>query len=56
MFPTWEAAFKNRSMQEMFTKVHPGKNYQEESARMGKIRDIARRELWVVVERVEKQK
>ena len=56
MFPTWAAAFASRSMEEAFKKVHPGKNYQAAVDTMGKIRDIARRELWVVVERVEKKK
>jgi hypothetical protein len=54
MFPTWNAAFAARSMQSIFDKVHPGKNYQENAEKIPKLRDLARRELWVVVERVEK--
>lgn len=56
MYPTWDAAFASRSMQATFEKVHPGKSYQEASAAMPKLRDLAKRELWVVVERVEKTK
>lgn len=56
MYPTWEAAFVTRSMQATFEKIHPGKSYQEASATMPKLRSLAKRELWVVVERVEKSK
>jgi hypothetical protein len=56
MYPTWEAAFASRSLQAAFEKVHPGKSYQEASASMPKLRSLAKRELWVVVERVEKAK
>ena len=56
MYPTWEAVFKSRSMSETFAKVHPGKKLEDASATMGKVRSLARRELWVVVERVEKAK
>lgn len=54
MFPTWQAAFVSRSMQSIFAKVHPGKDYQATADSIPKLRDLARRELWVVVERVEK--
>lgn len=56
MFPTWEAAFARRSLQAKFEKVHAGKSYQETMAAMPKLRSLAKRELWVVVERVEKTK
>lgn len=56
MFATWDAAFASRPLQAKFEKVHPGKSYQEASASMGKLRSLAKRELWVVVERVEKAK
>ena len=56
MFPTWEAAFASRPLQPQFEKIHPGKSYAEASASMGKLRSLAKRELWVVVERVEKAK
>jgi hypothetical protein len=36
--------------------VHAGKNYQEFSAKIPKLRDLARREMWEVIERVEKKK
>lgn len=54
MFPTWQAAFAARSAQAVFEKAHPGKNYQETMGNLGKLRSLARRELWVVVARVEK--
>ena len=54
MFPTWKAAFEARSMQPIFAKVHPGKSYDDAAASIPKLRSLARRELWVVVERVEK--
>lgn len=57
VFPTWEAAFKTLSSgRELFTKVHPGKKFEETMGNMSKMRDHAKRELWVVVERVEKKK
>ena len=56
MYPTWEAAFASRSLQATFEKIHPGKSYQEVSTAMPKLRSLAKRELWVVVERVEKSK
>jgi hypothetical protein len=55
MFPTWEAAFASRSMQATFEKVHPGKSYSEAAANMGKLRSLAKREMWQIVERVDKQ-
>jgi hypothetical protein len=54
MFPTWQAAFAPRSMQSVFAKVHPGKDYQAAADSIPKLRDLARRELWVVVDRIEK--
>ena len=56
MYPTWDAIFATRSMQSAFEKVHPGKSYQEASASIPKLRSLGKRELWVVVERVEKSK
>lgn len=57
IFPSWEAAFKTMSPgREVFAKVHPGKNIDEVMGNMSKMRDHAKRELWVVVERVEKKK
>jgi hypothetical protein len=54
MFPTWKAAFATRNTQETFEKVHAGKKYQDAADSMTKLRDLARRELWVVVDRVQK--
>jgi hypothetical protein len=56
MFPTWEAAFKSRSLQAAFEKVHPGKSYFEAATNMNKLRSLAKREMWQIVERVEKAK
>jgi hypothetical protein len=56
MFPSWEAAFASRSAQDVFAKVHAGKNYQDTMSPMSKLRSLARREMWVVVERVEKKR
>jgi len=55
MYPSWDAAFKQRSIQTTFDKVHSGKNFQQTMNRLSKLRDLARRELWVVVERVAKK-
>ena len=54
MFPTWAAAFKNWSAEDLFKKVHPGKNIDEAFANLEKLRSLAMRELWVVTERVAK--
>ncbi len=54
MFPNWQAAFTARATQAIFEKVHPGKTYQQMSEGLSKLRELARRELWVVVDRVEK--
>ncbi len=56
MYPTWDAAFAARPTEATFAKVHPGKSYTEFSASIPKLRNLARRELWEVVERVEKKK
>ena len=57
IFPSWEAAFKTMSSgRDLFAKVHPGKNFGEVMGNMSKMRDHAKRELWVIVERVEKKK
>jgi hypothetical protein len=55
MFPSWQATFTSRPGRPIFEKVHPGKNYDEAMAEMSKMRSLAQRELWVVVERVEKE-
>jgi hypothetical protein len=54
IFPSWDAAFKTMSSgADVFAKVHAGKNAQEVMSGMSKLRDHARRELWVVVERFD---
>jgi hypothetical protein len=55
IYPTWDAVFKQRSTQATFEKIHSGKNYQQTMDRVPKLRDLARRELWVIVERVAKK-
>lgn len=55
MYPTWESYFTTRVVKTTFDKVHAGKNYAETTAAIAKTRDMARRELWVVVERVAKK-
>ena len=54
MFPTWAAVFKQWFSEEVFAKVHPGKNLEETFAQLGELRSLAVRELWVVNERVAK--
>jgi hypothetical protein len=54
IYPTWSAVFATRPTQATFEKVHPGKNYEKTFEGLGKLRELARRELWVVVDRVEK--
>lgn len=56
MFPTWKSAFSAwSSSRDLFAKVHPGKDYNQTMGELNKLRDLARRELWMVVERVEKK-
>lgn len=54
MFPTWEAVFQNRGIDEAFAKVHPGKDIDKTFDEVAKLRSLAVRELWVVRERVAK--
>lgn len=55
MFPTMEAAFQPRDSKAAFEKVAPGEKAETVAAELSKVRDLARRELWTVVERVGKQ-
>jgi hypothetical protein len=55
IYPTWEAVFKRRSMQETFNKVHAGKDYDQVMGGMGKLRDLAQRDLMYVEEVVTKK-
>lgn len=55
MYPSWKTAFAEREpLKSVFEKVHAGKNYNETFENGMKLRELARRELWVVVDRVEK--
>jgi hypothetical protein len=57
MFATAEAAlnFGGGVMQEAFKKAHPSKDYQQEFSRVGKLRNLAQRHLFIVDERVTKK-
>jgi len=55
IYPTWDAVFKQRSTQETFKKVHPGKDYNQVLGGMGKLRDLARRDLMYAEEVVTKK-
>lgn len=55
IYPSWEALFKTRSGADTFKKVHPGKNYNEVMGSMSGLRDLARRELFVIEQRVAKK-
>jgi len=56
MFPTVEAALRWSGIQTMFEKIHPGQNYQSDFIeRVGKLRSLAERQLFVVQERVTKK-
>jgi hypothetical protein len=54
MYPSWAALFKPGALRTVFEQVHAGKNFEETMGQMEKLRTIAVRELWVVVERVAK--
>jgi hypothetical protein len=54
MYPTWAAVFQPWAGEAAFAKVHPGKNLEETFAKLGELRSLAVRELWVVTERVAK--
>lgn len=54
MFPSWTAAFAARPTSVAFQKAHPGKPYEETMRSGDNLRSLARRELWVVVDRVAK--
>jgi len=55
MYPSLEAVYADRKFDETFAKVHPGKKVDEVMGDLNKLRDLARRELWRVVERVTKK-
>lgn len=54
IYPNWEAAFKARTSQATFEKVHKGKDYEQTMSGLGKLRDLAERNLLVVEERISK--
>jgi hypothetical protein len=57
MFDTADAAltFGGAMMQAAFEKAHPGKDYQQDFGRVGKLRNLAQRQLFVIDERVTKK-
>ena len=50
VYPNWEAVFKRRNTQETFKKVHPEKDYEQVMGGLGKLRDLAQRDLMYVEE------
>lgn len=54
VYPNWNAAFGGRTIRPMFEKVHAGKDIQKTLEPMSKVRDLARRDLLYVMERVTK--
>jgi hypothetical protein len=54
IYPTWEAAFRDRPVEETFKKVHSGKDYQTTMTGINS-RDLAVRELMFIEERVAKE-
>jgi hypothetical protein len=55
IYPTWESVFKRRSLQDTFKKVHAGKDYDQVVGGMGKLRDLAHRDLMYAEEVVAKK-
>lgn len=55
MFPNLEAVTSVQNFREDFANVHPGKKFEDIMSDTGAARDIGRRELWMVVERVTKK-
>lgn len=52
VYPTWESAFKPRPASEIFRKIHPNKNMDATFESIMKSRDLARRELLRVEDKV----
>jgi hypothetical protein len=48
----WEAVFKQNSLADSWKKAHPGKDLDKTMDALGKLRDLAHRDLYVVQERV----
>jgi len=55
MYPSLEAVFADRNFDDVLAKAHPGKDSATLFNEMAGARDLARRELWTVVERVTKK-
>ncbi|HEY7615422.1 MAG TPA: hypothetical protein VH744_01350 [Terriglobales bacterium] len=55
IYPSWKVTFQTRTTVETFKKAHPSKDYQQTMAPLGKLRDLARRELLVIEERISKK-
>lgn len=52
VYPSWEAIFDARPLVETFKTVHPNENIDQTFEKMGKVRDLARRELFVIDEKL----
>lgn len=55
IFPSLEAVHADRKFAETFAKVHPDKKSDAVMVELNNLRELARRELWQVVERVTKK-
>jgi hypothetical protein len=52
IYPSWSEAMKPRPIQETFKKVHGDKDMKQSFERLSKVRDLGRRELLVVEEKI----
>jgi hypothetical protein len=52
IYPSWSEAMKPRPIEETFKKVHGDKDLKQSFERLGKSRDLGRRELLVVEEKI----
>ena len=52
VFPSWDAVFTPLGLQDMMKKIHPDRDYAQTVGEIPKIRDLARRELYVVQNRI----
>jgi hypothetical protein len=55
VFGSWQAVFAQRPLRESWEKALPNKNIDETMNALSKLRDLARRDLYVVEERVSSQ-
>lgn len=53
VFPSWEAVFQFGNIRPVFDRVHPGKDFDKTFADLPTIRNLAKRELYFVQEKVK---